>query len=93
MNEGYHMGRSASWYHDHGAECCGIGPFENNHFPIERAVASKISVISTSFGKPHFKIELLMQKETIQVTHYPLLPSNLTYILGVSRGVRLKFSI
>lgn len=49
MNKGYHMGRSASkgltWYHDHGAECCGIGPFENNHFPLERAVASKISVI------------------------------------------------
>lgn len=43
------MGRSASkgltWYHDHGAECCGTGPFENNHFPLERAVASKISVI------------------------------------------------
>lgn len=64
MNEGYHMG-SASWCHDHGAECCGIGAFENNHFPIERAVASKIAVISTSFGKSHFKTELLMQKETI----------------------------
>lgn len=69
MSEGYHMGGSASegrtQYHDHGAEGCSIwvDPFENNHFPIERSVASKMSVISMTFGKSHFKIDLLMQKE------------------------------